>query len=492
MIRRMLGSETSSRIYNQSTMPLKKNIFREWPSHVTDFIIVKSNTQKTTLTHQALTHGIGQLSLVEHSLCPLSVTGTILRKGFVHESRYQYSDHSGRRRTARVRIACPLGLTATDEFYLWGLLAMTLSQDKPEPEFHATPHYCLRQLGIIDQHSRRGGRQYGQFAESLSRLAAVNYQNDGFYDPVRKEHRRVSFGFLSYSLPLSNGSSRAWRLAWNPVFFEFAAVAGGYLRFDLELYRNLDPAARRLYLFLCKLFCRKDTTPRFDLQYLGVQVLGFAPTLARRDLKIKVRRVIHNLIEQRLVADSQFTQSSSGSQRGSVSVVLKRGEYFQAKRKFRAAESPLVDLMRSIGVDEAAIARCLKRFPTTLLQEWLDITLAARERNGDSYFNRSPAAYFIDNVQKAAQGTRTPPDWWQELRRQERRAESNLRQQKRAAVDTNDSLTPLESVTQAIFSGFRELGQPEGDAHANAQRFAESYVKSPQVADPAALLRLLK
>lgn len=473
-------------------MPLKKTAFVNVHRMLPTSVRMTSKSRQSTYRPQGIAQGIGQLSLVEHSLCPLNVTGTILREGFVHESQYQYSDQSGRRRTAKVRVTCPLGLTANDEFYLWGLLALTLSQSSPEPEFHATPHYCLRQLGIINQHGRRGGRQYNQFAESLSRLAAVNYQNDGFYDPVRQEHRRVSLGFLSYSLPLSNDSSRAWRLVWNPVFFELAAVAGGCLRFDLDLYRELDPASRRLFLFLCKLFRRKETTPRFDIPSLGVQVLGFAPTLARRDLKIKVRRVIHKLMERGIVADSQFTQSDSSSQRGSVSVVLQRGEYFQAQRKPRSPESPLVEMMRCIGVDESAIARCLKRFPTTLLHEWLDITLAARERNGDSYFKRSPAAYFIDNVQKAAQGTRTPPDWWQELRRQERRTETQQRRQTRNESNLTESLTPLESVTQAIFSGFRELGQADADARSNAQRFAETLANSPQAADPASLLRLLK
>ena len=99
-------------------------------------------------------------------------------------------------------MTCPLGLTAHDEFYLWGLLALTFSQPEPESEFHATPHYCLRQLGVIDQHDRRGGRQYRQFSTALERLSAVRYQNQAFYDPVRAEHRRVSFGLFSYSLPL--------------------------------------------------------------------------------------------------------------------------------------------------------------------------------------------------------------------------------------------------------------------------------------------------
>ena len=117
--------------------------------------------------------GMGQLSFVEHALCPLDSLLSSVNRSAVHLTSHQFADKTGKRGIARVRISVPLGLTPTDEFYLWGLLALTCSQPDPSPEFSATPHYCLRQLQIIDQHSRRGGRQDRQFAESLARLAAV-------------------------------------------------------------------------------------------------------------------------------------------------------------------------------------------------------------------------------------------------------------------------------------------------------------------------------
>lgn len=117
--------------------------------------------------------GMRQLSLVEHALCPLDSRLSSVNRSAVHLTSHQFTDKTGNWRTARVRISVPLGLTRTDEFYLWGLLALTCSQPDPSLEFSATPHYCLRQLQIIDQHSRRGGRQYRQFTESLARLAAI-------------------------------------------------------------------------------------------------------------------------------------------------------------------------------------------------------------------------------------------------------------------------------------------------------------------------------
>ncbi len=54
-----------------------------------------------------------------------------------------------------------------------------------------------------------------------------------------------------------------------------------------------------------------------------------------------------------------------------------------------------------------------------MIEQWADITLAARERQGESFYTNSPQAYFIDNLKAAKASRRTPPDWWHELRKQE-------------------------------------------------------------------------
>jgi hypothetical protein len=67
------------------------------------------------------------------------------------------------------------------------------------------------------------------------------------------------------------------------------------------------------------------------------------------------------------------------------------------------------------------VRRILATFPHGAIEQWADITLAARERHGETFFKRSPQAYFLDNLKAAAAGT--PPDWWRELRKQERELE---------------------------------------------------------------------
>ena len=148
-----------------------------------------------------------QLTLVEHALCPLD-SELSLRPNFVHETGDFFTDMHRNRNKATVRIGGLDGVSAHDELYLWGLLSLALAQPEPRPEFMATPYFCLRRLGIIDD-SNKGGREFELFRAAIKRLAGIRYQNDFFYDPIHGEHRAVSFGFLSYSLPLNSDSGRA-------------------------------------------------------------------------------------------------------------------------------------------------------------------------------------------------------------------------------------------------------------------------------------------
>ena len=137
--------------------------------------------------------GIGQLTLVEHALCPLNSRVSLV-ENMVHNAVFLFTDGKSQRRHGRAQVVCPAGLSPADEFYLWGLLAITLSEPEPDAEFCATPHYCLRRLGVIDQFARRGGRQYGQFLQAIERLSLVRYRNDNFYDPTRYGQSALTSG----------------------------------------------------------------------------------------------------------------------------------------------------------------------------------------------------------------------------------------------------------------------------------------------------------
>ncbi len=362
--------------------------------------------------------GIGQLSLVEHALCPLDSRSSLV-ENLVFDTKYFYSSESDGRLISRARVFCPLGLSAADELYLWGLLALTLLQPDPQPELFATPHWCLRQLGVINQINKRGGRQYQQFAEAIRRLSTVTYMSDAFYDPIRSEHRRVSFRFFSYSLPGELESGRAWRIAWDPIFFELVKATAGHIRFDLAVYRELDAASRRLFLFVSKVLSRRTRIKALPLEHVATDLLGFSSTLATREMKAKVSRCLAKLTELHVLRDAEVFRTSPGK----YFVRFSRGPYFaeKAKREYRPSpeDSPLFDTLLEVGFDDASAARLIRKYPARLLSEWADITQAASERFGVEFFNKTPMAFLVDSVAKASTGNRTAPDWWHELRKRE-------------------------------------------------------------------------
>ena len=404
--------------------------------------------------------GRAQLSLVEHALCPLDLAAS-LQNHLVHATTYGYRDRKGRLVVANVRVSCPSGLSAADEFTLWGLLALTFSQQEPSTEFHATPHYCLRKLGMIENNASKGGEDYQRFRETVRRLSRVIYENTGFYDPIRGEHRDVAFGFLKYSLPIDPESPRTWRFVWDQQFFEFCQATGGSLWFDLATYRKLDFASRRLFVLLQKIFYRYTVSPTFDVGRLCVDVLGFSPTVDMRNLKVKLGRCIGRLATEGVVRlpagvarpQDLFVKQGVGKYR----LVLARGPYFEGRggkpAPLSAEESPLIDPLRSIGFDDAAIRRILREYRQSIVREWADITLAARERHGEEFFKKSAAAYFLDNVRHAAAGTRTAPDWWRELRREELRRQREADREHLANVADAGGTDSEENTFRAYLEG---------------------------------------
>ena len=127
--------------------------------------------------------------------------------------------------------------------------------------------------------------------------------------------------------------------------------------------------------------------------------------------------------------------------------------------------------------------RLLRRFPMAMLREWTDIALAARERFGPTFFKKSPQAYLVDNLKKAARGIRTPPDWWHDVRRAEARVQA--KPQAAAATQVVGELLDIpeqarqayEQIAKDMFAFFKAGGQPESAAKVNAEKFAREHVQ---------------
>ena len=431
---------------------------------------------------------------MEHALCPLDAASS-LGDPLIHEASYWFSDLNRHRKQAHARVLCPEGLSSSDEFYLWGLLSLTFSQQNPTADFYATPYYCLRRLGCIDAQANRGGKNYELFRSAIDRLAAVTYRNDFFFDPIRGEHRQVSFGFFSYSLPLDPQSSRAWRFAWDPIFFEFCSAVRGALLFDFQTYRALDEASRRLFLLLKKVFWRNAESPDFDLHDLAVHTIGFAPTQEPRHLKRKLLRCIERLLAQGILrlptGISRPVDLFTKRAKGRYSVRLHRGPHFDHPladaMHCDVTESPLYEILTTIGLDRPAIRHVLTAYDPRLIAEIADMTIAARERFGEAFFTKSPAAYFMDNLAQHAKKNRTAPDWWRAVRAEEERRrrqaerpakgpDDHAEKAFRAYLDT-EARDAFERVMDRVFQSFRSAGQSDEAARRTAQEHAELHFR---------------
>lgn len=405
--------------------------------------------------------GIAQLSLLETALWPLS--GKL--EASVFATSYSYMTKTGPVR-ATVKVLSTQGLQNIDEFVLWGLLGATLSQPNANATLLATPYWMLRHLGLDT-----GGSQYAMLRESLLRLTAASYQNTGFYNPETKEREYAAFQFLSILLPTVGGTGRivdndrCWRIEWNPAFFRFCRASGGNLLFDLDLYRSLTPASRRLFLKLKDRFWRAKRV-FLNVDDLTIQGLGFSADRSLAKRKFDLMNCLRELLRHNVIAlgRGQFDPKDLFLKRGKGSyvVVLHEGSYFQqpttkrnTSRKNAITDDPLFEPLRKIGVDEQGIQRSLREHARGLISRWVKIADAAMHElpKGFPGFKVSPAAFLIDGIQN----NRTPPDWWFA---HEKKLEREQWEENRAIrSDVDESPTP--EYLQARSVAFQEYCRSE-------------------------------
>ena len=119
------------------------------------------------------------------------------------------------------------------------------------------------------------------------------------------------------------------------------------------------------------------------------------------------------------------------------------------------------------------------------------MTLAAKERSGESFFTNSPAAYFIDNLKEQAAGRRTPPDWWRELRKEEERRKWQADREERSAATSECFYTAFDAYLQTeareafhrvmdrIFQDLKAGGQADHEARRNASDYRPNALRAP-------------
>lgn len=409
--------------------------------------VTGSNIEKRYRLPGIEREGIAQLSLLETALWPLQGGQ---RESSTFDTTYTFQT-AGEQRSSRVTVYAPLGLQSIDEYVLWGLLGISLSQRDSSATLLATPYWIIKRLGMA-----LGGFQYEQLRASLERLALVAYQNTAFYNPLSQEHERVTFHFFSSFLPTRKrgaevDTQRAWRIEWSPLFFQMCQATGGTLLFDLDLYRQLSPASRRLFLKLKDRFWRSPKV-FLNVDDLTINGLGFSADRPLKKRKFDLTNCILELLNHRVIELGKgqtdprdlFLKRSKGC----YVVSFYKGEYFRSpllarttRQKNAISEHPLFDPLRQIGVDVPMIRRLFHEFSASQIKRWIRITDAAMHEKPQGFpgFKVSPAAFLIDGIQH----NRMPPEWihahekrqLQERWERDRAAFTQREQQHRAEYD---------------------------------------------------------
>lgn len=358
------------------------------------------------LAGMGLDHGMSQVSLVETALSPLDYQpGTPLK----HVSEFVYYDADRQRRKGVVTVKAPGGLSPTDELVLYGLLAITFADPRPMPELTATPHYLCRQLGLPI-----GGDHYERLRESVHRLGEVVYRNSAWWDRHKGQHRDVGFHFLSHDLPAAgevrgdDQKREPWTILWDPLFFRLMDTSRGFVWFDFGTYRALrNPAARRGYLLLRKIFHHRETTPRFDMRAFATQQLGYSEALEPKSIRQKLKTLIATWQEQGIVDPASNPETFFERQGpGQWTLILRRGPNFAdpAARPQRptahAADHPSYEILSQLQLTHGEIIEIQTRYRDNLVYvvRAAQIARAIQRNTGDPAGALRAFREFVDRI----------------------------------------------------------------------------------------------
>jgi hypothetical protein len=227
------------------------------------------------------------------------------------------------------------------------------------------------------------------------------------------------------------------------MFFQMCQATGGTLLFDLDLYRDLSPAARRLFLKLKDRFWRSKRV-FMNVDDLTINGLGFSADRPLKKRKYDLIGCIRELLDHKIIQLGRG-QTDPGDlfirrAKGLYVVLFHEGEYFRQplasphqSQMQKISDDPLYQPLKTIGVDEAGIRRIFKQHARGLIQRWIKITDAAiHERpRGFPGFKTSPAAFLVDGIQH----NRLPPDWIHAHEKELQRAEWEQRRTELAAEE---------------------------------------------------------
>jgi len=187
----------------------------------------------------------------------------------------------------------------------------------------------------------------------------------------------------------------------------FLSGTGGNLLFDLDLYCELSPASRRLFLKLKDRFWRTKRV-FMNVNDLTIHGLGFSATRPLRKRKFDLLNCIRELLDHDVLAlgrgQTDPTELFLKRSKGVYVVSFYEGEYFRRpvterqKAERMRLRTILLRTAPEIGVDGPPSALVQESWRRSCSGGFASRCRNARESRGFFGLRVSPAAFLVDGI----------------------------------------------------------------------------------------------
>jgi hypothetical protein len=393
------------------------------------------------------------LDFIRAALCPLEFNATLLgehprfaelRKDAalaalevsdpLHYPRQFPYTNNGNRRTGTQIVSAAFGLAPNDCDLLLGLYTYLkrLPELPADGRSHLTVDFLARQFKL----SATSQGDYLRIRSRLFRLSYVKYTNTAFWNPQTASYDIVNFGFFNLaSMSRLTESRRPIVIEWDPSFLKLVR-SGAHLAFDYELYQSLSPAMRRFYLIANRDGWNQRDSSLFIADDFTVHQIGYDEKPELKNLRLqKLKKLLARGEEIGMIRpfapwNGYLEKHTVGPRAGELALRWSRGPLMRAK----AAEdsSPHLERIEDDAlyaqvhdlrdeekkpVSPETFRRLVAQFGRDVIQKHVAVVLAQKEHRPGS-FQKSELAAFINRMQR----NHPEPDWFQDLRRAERRA----------------------------------------------------------------------
>ncbi len=364
-------------------------------------------------------HGLGQLDVGLDLHYPRSFT---------------YIDQHGNQRSGTQIVTAPFGLAPKDFDLFLGLY--TLLKRLPEEPSDGRLFLTADVIGKSCNLPTTCQKDYRRIRSLVFRFSYAKYTNSAFWNPESRTYNIVNFGFFNIdSLSQMVESRRPIVFQFDPSFLRIAQQSK-FLSFDYELYCSMSPALRRFYLIANRDGWNQRNSSVFIADRFAVNQIGFDDSPQRKKLRMqRLRKILSEAEDMDLIRPptswgSYFRPVTRGRFNGQLGLRWSRGPALRTRdrKQNRRSETSLDDDPLFAQIKElrdeageppspAVFHHWCGAHGRELLQKHLLIILAQKEQAPDS-FQKSEVAALIDRVRNDY----TEPDWYRDLRQQERLA----------------------------------------------------------------------